>query len=57
MDYYKKIYDVQTLAMLCCIFWDRRYSTVVSVPAQNIRKSASKASLDYVPANVSISSD
>ena len=54
MEYYKKLNDVQTLAMLVVLFWDRRYFTSLPIPLHGIRKSASKASLDYVPANVCI---
>ncbi|XP_060605078.1 GATOR complex protein WDR59-like isoform X6 [Ruditapes philippinarum] len=53
INYYKSIHDVQTLAMICCVFWDKKI--VVSVPqSSNIKKSASKASLDYVPPNMEL---
>ncbi|XP_053401808.1 GATOR complex protein WDR59-like isoform X3 [Mercenaria mercenaria] len=53
MEYYKSIHDVQTLAMICCIFWDKKF--VVSLPqSSNIKKSSSKASLDYVPPNMEL---
>ncbi|KAL5022221.1 hypothetical protein ScPMuIL_001376 [Solemya velum] len=45
MDYYCSVYDVQTLAMLVCIFWDRQDGQRL------LQHSASRTSIDYVPAN------
>ncbi|KAL4234056.1 GATOR complex protein wdr59 [Mactra antiquata] len=50
IEYYKKIYDVQTLAMICCIFWDKKVLLSIT-QSQNMKKSPSKASLDYIPPN------
>lgn len=51
MDYYKSLYDVQTLAMLCCIFGDRWHFNQ-SLNSQDMKKSASKVSLDYFLPNM-----
>ena len=51
MQYYTNIHDIQTLAMLCCVFWNRQQ--IINPPS--IQKSASKSSLEYVPPNVGIS--
>ncbi|WAR12457.1 WDR59-like protein [Mya arenaria] len=53
MEHYRKTFDVQTLAMLICVFWDRRHFNLQAITSsgQSLKKSASKVSLDYVPAN------
>lgn len=51
IEYYMKIHDVQTLAMICCVFWDKKI-TLPSIPSsQMIKKSASKVSLEYATQN------
>ena len=50
MQFYINLHDVQTIAMLCCVFWNRQQ--IINPPS--IQKSASKSSLEFVPPNVSI---
>ncbi|XP_052233615.1 GATOR complex protein WDR59-like isoform X3 [Dreissena polymorpha] len=52
MNHYKSIGDIQTLAMLCCVFWDRNYfQSLSSLNSNAIKKSASKVSLEFEPVN------
>ncbi|XP_041375687.1 GATOR complex protein WDR59-like isoform X2 [Gigantopelta aegis] len=45
LDHYTSLFDVQTLAMLCCVFWQKDDSPKPS------QRTSSKSSMDYVPAN------
>ncbi|XP_046545035.1 GATOR complex protein WDR59-like isoform X1 [Haliotis rubra] len=49
LDHYSSNYDVQTLAMLCCVFWNKE--DVHRAAAAAAARSASKTSLEYTPAN------
>ncbi|XP_046339697.1 GATOR complex protein WDR59-like isoform X11 [Haliotis rufescens] len=49
LDHYSSYYDVQTLAMLCCVFWNKE--DVHRAAAAAAARSASKTSLEYTPAN------
>ncbi|KAK6185511.1 hypothetical protein SNE40_007729 [Patella caerulea] len=47
LDHYCKIQDIQTVAMLCCMFWTRE---TIAKP----KRSISKTSMDYSPANTDV---
>lgn len=47
LDRYIELHDVQTLAMLCCVFWTPE-------PGPKVERATSKSSVEYVPADVSV---
>ncbi|XP_062593014.1 GATOR2 complex protein WDR59-like isoform X3 [Saccostrea cucullata] len=49
-DYYMKIHDVQTLAMLVCVFWNREDAIVQ--PPKKEKALPQSTSMDYVPHNM-----
>ncbi|KAJ8303235.1 hypothetical protein KUTeg_019631 [Tegillarca granosa] len=49
MDSYRDIFDVQTLAMLCCVFWKRED---MQKKTESIPQALSTNSIDYIPPNL-----
>lgn len=46
-----QIHDVQTLAMLVCVFWNRE--DAITLPPKKETALPQSASMEYVPPNVS----
>lgn len=51
-DFYMKIHDVQTLAMLVCVLWDRENAIVPPPKKEKASLLPQSTSMEYVPPNV-----
>lgn len=52
-DFYMKIHDVQTLAMLVCVLWDRENAIVPPPKKEKASLLPQSTSMEYVPPNYS----